>query len=71
MHNRHNPNFVIVSTTSIFFFLKSPEGGKFSLFWNFVYFKKFQTLEALLEMFNKDNRDGSTYDAYMVMQAMR
>ena len=34
-------------------------------------FKKNQTLEALLEMFNKDNRDGSTYDAYMVMQAMR
>jgi pentatricopeptide repeat protein len=30
-----------------------------------------QTLEALLEMFNKDNRDGSTYDAFMVMQAMR
>ncbi|CAD6334621.1 unnamed protein product [Miscanthus lutarioriparius] len=30
-----------------------------------------ETLEALLEMFNKDNRDGSTYDAYMVMQAMR
>ncbi|CAN6331395.1 unnamed protein product [Urochloa humidicola] len=30
-----------------------------------------ETLEALLEMFNKDNRDGSTYDAFMVMQAMR
>jgi len=30
-----------------------------------------ETLEALLEMFNKDNRDGSTYDAFIVMQAMR
>ncbi|KAK8456726.1 hypothetical protein SEVIR_3G060900v4 [Setaria viridis] len=30
-----------------------------------------ETLEALLEMFNKDNRDGSSYDAFMVMQAMR
>lgn len=30
-----------------------------------------ETLEALLEMFYKDNRDGSTYDAFMVMQAMR
>ncbi|XP_062230740.1 pentatricopeptide repeat-containing protein At4g35850, mitochondrial-like isoform X3 [Phragmites australis] len=30
-----------------------------------------ETLEALLDMFNKDNRDGSTYDAFIVMQAMR
>ncbi|KAF8725856.1 hypothetical protein HU200_020418 [Digitaria exilis] len=30
-----------------------------------------ETLEALLDMFNKDNRDGSTYDVFMVMQAMR
>ncbi|OEL21367.1 Pentatricopeptide repeat-containing protein [Dichanthelium oligosanthes] len=30
-----------------------------------------ETLEALLDMFNKDNRDGSTYDAFMAMQAMR
>ncbi|WVZ96250.1 hypothetical protein U9M48_041914 [Paspalum notatum var. saurae] len=30
-----------------------------------------ETLEALLQMFNKDSRDGATYDPFMVMQAMR
>lgn len=47
------------------------KGNDVSFFRNFIFLKTLQTLEALLDMFNKDNRDGSTYDVFMVMQAMR
>jgi hypothetical protein len=30
-----------------------------------------QALEKLLDMFKKDNKEGSNYDAFIVMQAMR
>jgi hypothetical protein len=30
-----------------------------------------QTLEILLDMFKKENKEGAAYDAFIVMQAMR